>query len=225
MSRRPRSTVRQAPRIPRFFPKHAAGVSFAYVLGRLLIAAVSCGLVGGCVVTSAEEFPEELQVPPVVLNTTGFPIGSILTFNQMTGTDLRLGITVRDDNIDDILQVQAALSVVGQPIPEYVCPIPTIGTSGQPERDEFSLLIPRANIRAGACNRVDIYVSRDFSGDCTDTRGFGYPRVRGDIATALYWVWETSADPVSNQSAASDIVNTCAVVTPAGTPTPPPTMR
>jgi hypothetical protein len=228
MSRRTISTVRQTPRILRFFAKPAAGVSFAYEWRRLLVAAFSCGLVGGCVVTSAEEFPEELQVPPVVLDTPGLPIGQIVAFNQKNENELRLGLTVRDANIDDVLQVHAKLTVVGQSAADsvYICPPIDIGASTHPDRDQFELLIERAKIRMGACNKLDVYVSREFVGTCTqDTEAFALPSTRGDIGHGLFWIWEVSGDPVTNPGAAADIVNSCPTVTRAGTSTSVPMVQ
>jgi hypothetical protein len=220
MSRRTPSTVRQVPRILRFFSKHAAGVSFAYVLGRSLIAALSCGLVGGCVVTSAEEFPEELQVPPVIVDRPDFPLGSIIRSDQTKENGLRLEINVRDQNIDDVLQVHATLTVVGQRDPDLVCPMRDLETSGQPDRGQYDLVIDRAKIRAGTCSLLDVYVSRKFVGTCTDKpNAFTYPRDDDDFAHATFYIWEMSGDPVSNPSAATDLVNTCPTITLAGTST------
>lgn len=173
---------------------------------------------GGCIVTSAEDFPEEQQVPPVVLDTPDLPIGTIIAYNQGREPDVRLGINVRDDNLDDVLQVQAKITVVGQTDFELVCPMVNINPNNTPDREQFDLVIPRGQIRTGACNRVDVWVSRDFVGNCTEDRDLATrPRFRTDIAHALYWIWEMSADPVSNGSAATNLVNTCQTI--AQTPT------
>ena len=178
-----------------------------------LVAALSCGLVGGCIVTSEAEFPEEQQVPPVVLDTPALPIGSIIAFDRKDG-EVRLTISVRDDNLEDTLEVQAELTVVGQPNPVRVCAGPNvkINPSTEAVREPFVLLIPGASVRPGACNKVTVFVSREFNGTCTDAeqRGFGVPALgKSDLAKAQFWIWEMSRDPVSNAEAAQDLVNTC----------------
>src|SRR5215510_8712592 len=107
MSRRTKISVRQITRILRFFDPRPAGVSFASQpsqsrtssvsrLVSVLVAAVSCGVLGGCIVTDAEEFPEEEQVPPIVLNTPDQPIGSIISYDASgTEPDVRLNLSVR----------------------------------------------------------------------------------------------------------------------------------
>jgi hypothetical protein len=235
MSRRTTISVGQTRRIPRFFGKQRAGVSFASSrcqagsplasrLVSVLVAALSCGLWGSCIVTNAEEFAEEVQVPPIVLNTPDQPIGSIIGYDASgTDPDVRLNISVRDDNIDDTLVVHAEVSVVGQPTTR-ICPTIDIVPSGRPERAQFGLLIPRANIRPGACNQVMVYVSREFVGTCADPIGFGRPqRSRTDIATAMFWIWETRDNPTSNDKAALGVTSTCQVMTHADTSASMPT--
>jgi hypothetical protein len=223
MSRRTKPSVRQTSRIPRFFAKHAAGVSFAYHAGRCFIAAVSCALVGGCIVTSAEEFPEEVQVPPIVLDSPGLPIGAIVRYDQRNENGVRLRINIRDANVDDELQVQAELSVVGQSALEHVCPEVPVGTTDQPDRMQFDLVIDRSKIRMGVCNKVDVYVSRDFAGNCTDNpKGIGLPQLdRKDLGHALYWIWEISGEPGQNPNAAQDITSSCETTTLVSTTSMP----
>jgi hypothetical protein len=153
-------------------------------------------------VTSAEQFPEETQVPPIVLDTPALPIGSIL----------------RDDNLDDQLEVQAELSVVGQSMSERICPQLPIAATGRANRDQFTLVIDRARIKQGACSKVDVYVSKEFRGSCTeDTQAFALPSTKGDLAHALFWIWEMSQDPTANPGAAQGITTTCQTVTHAPT--------
>jgi hypothetical protein len=176
-------------------------------------------------VTSAEEFPEEQQVPAVVLDTPALPIGTIFQFDLMRDNELRLGITVRDENIDDELEVQARLSVVGQPDYRYVC-ASLIGPSAQPIREPVNVVVDRSKIREGACNTVDVFVSREFVGTCTqDTGAFDFPRAKGDVAHALYYIWETSGDPSQNANAARELVTTCPTQTRAGTTAMPATTQ
>lgn len=218
MSRRTKPNVRQASRIPQFFSKQAAGVSFAYLSRAWFFAAVSCGLVGGCVVTSAEEFPDETQVPPIVLDTPDLPLGSIIAFDQRRDNELRLPITVRDENIDDELQVQVQLSVVGQSMVERICPEAPIPKSGQADRAQFQISIGSARIKPRACSKVEVFVSRRFAGTCTDDEGFALPSFsRSDLARGRFWIWEMSGDPASEAEAAKGIVTSCQTVTRAPT--------
>jgi hypothetical protein len=214
MSRRTKPSVPQVSRIPRFFSNQAAGVSFAYKLSSSLIAAWSCVLVGGCIVTSAEEFPEESQVPPVVLDTPDLPIGSVVKYDQRNDKEVRLGIDIRDENVDDELKVQVEITVVGQSVPERLCPMNMVGRTTLPERMEFELLIGSAQIKTGLCSKVDVWVSQDFAGDCADTRGFGVPQNRGDLGHAQYLIWELSGDPLQNAKAAQDLISSCPTITP-----------
>lgn len=223
MSWRTKLIGRQPSRISRFFPKPAAGVTFAYHVARCLLAAVSCAFVGGCIVTSAEEFPEEVQVPPIVLDTPGLPIGTIIAYDMTNDNELRLSITVRDDNLDDELQVHAQTSVLGVSEIMRICaPVP-IMPNQQATREQYDFVIPRSSVRPGVCNKLDVYVSREFVGSCTErVGGFNLPQNRGDIGQAGFWIWETSGDPASNPSAAQSIFNTCPVVTRTSMTSMPP---
>jgi hypothetical protein len=227
MSRRTTISVRQISRILGFFGLRPAGVSFAYQMdhGRfarasrrvsVLVAAVSCGvLLGGCIVTNAEEFPEEQQVPPIMLDTPLVPIGSILAFDSRKDPEVRLPITVRDDNLDDTLLVHTQLTV-GQ-MRSRISSEDTdlrIIPSTEAVREQFTVLINGTLIRQGACNKVEVFVSREFVGDCKrDPAAFTFPQNKGDVARATFWIWELSSDPMSSAEAALGVTTTCPLVT------------
>jgi hypothetical protein len=177
-------------------------------------------------VTSAEQFPEETKVPPVVLYTPDLPVGSIIAYDGSKENDLRLRITVRDANVDDDLVISARLSVVGQQVVDYVCPENTVMRSGHPTRPQFDLVIDRSKIKPGACTLVDVAVSSKFYDACPTESDhgvlFGAPFADGDVARTRYWIWEMSGDPASNPSAAQGLVTTCLTMTLA--PTTSPTM-
>jgi hypothetical protein len=232
MSRRTTTDVRQTTRILRFFSLLNAGVSFASkreyrrtpnAVRRYgwIIAALGCAHVGGCVVTSAAEFPEEIPVPPVVLNTGDLAAGDIIAYDLRGGGDLPLRVTVKDDNVDDELVMRAKLSVSGQAMFEFVCPSLTIKPSQEPQREQFNLVIPRAMIKPGACTRVEIFVSKRFVVECPPTSEdaeifaqlFARPSDKGDVASAQYWIWELSGDPASMGNAAQALVTSCQTVT------------
>ncbi|HET6333583.1 MAG TPA: hypothetical protein VFG30_10240 [Polyangiales bacterium] len=165
--------------------------------------------------TSAEEFPEETQVPPVVVDTPDLPIGSIVAFDLNNENELRLNITVRDDNIDDDLEIQARLSVVGQSMPEYVCDTPIMKTQ-EPQRAQSPLIVDRSKIRPGACTKVEIAVSSRFARPCaTNPELFGIPLREDDVGRATFWIWEMSGNPAANPTAAQGIVTSCALLTTA----------
>jgi len=191
-----------------------------------LVAAVSCGVVGGCVVTSAEEFPEETNVPPVVVDTPGFANGSIITFDKNSGNELRLLITVRDENINDDVEIQARLSVLGQPTSQFICP-DKLPPGTQPVREQFPLVVERSKIQPGACTMVEVAVSSRFVRPCsTHPEYFGLPgNNENDVGHATFWIWDMTGNPLSDPAAAQALLGTCqtVTVTRAATPTAMPT--
>lgn len=165
--------------------------------------------------TSAEEFPEETPVPPAVLDNPTAPVGAIWAIDKDKVSNLRLGITVRDENLDDVLQVQARLSVGGEPPYDFVCPLGTINPTNMPTRDVFEVPIETQKLKVGLCTRVEVVVSQKFSGGC-----MGIPSEGDDSAHANYWIWEMSRMPAMNPAAAQVLLTSCQTVTSAqGTPT------
>lgn len=168
--------------------------------------------------TSPVEFPEEQPVPPVIQNTPGFPIGSILEFNKNSpDRDLRLPISVKDDNVNDMLEVRAQLSVVGQSPYSYECgPDKIIAPGVEPQRELFELVIDPNKLKDGACTLVEVYVSSEFAYGCDDQRQtFLVPSHKNDLASARFWIWETSGLVAGTQTAAQDLVTSCQTVTRA----------
>ena len=176
---------------------------------------------GGCLVTSAAEFPEEVKVPPIVVDTAALPIGSIITFDQTKENELALPITTSDANLDDVLELRARLSVAGQNY-ENICG-PSITPSGEPKREQARLSIPGSLLRKGACSKLEVLVSSDFSVPCPKTitdGGFGVAE-ETDLAFGVFWIWEMSNGPAANATAAQDIVTSCQTLTrPTITPMP-----
>jgi hypothetical protein len=161
-------------------------------------------------VTSAEEFPEETPVPPAVLDTPALPVGSIVAFDQTRPGDLRLPITVRDENVEDVLELQARLLVVGEQPYEYFCPGEVIKANSTPTREEYDLIIPPQKLKTGACTKVEVVVSNHFAGTCTTN--FAAAVEPNDIAHANYWIWEVSGQPAMNAGAAQGLVTSCPTV-------------
>jgi hypothetical protein len=169
-------------------------------------------------VTSAEEFPEETPVPPAVLDTPALPVGSILAVDMNGISDLRLPITVRDENVDDVLELQARLSVVGEPPYEFICPGDAIKANGTPTREEYDLIVLPQKLKKGACTKVEVVVSNHFAGTCTTN--FAAAVDPNDIAHANYWIWELSGRPSMNPGAAQDLLTSCQTANSLqGTPT------
>ena len=163
--------------------------------------------------TSSEDFPDEALVPPIVLNEGDLPLGSIVTVDKTQGNELRLGITVRDDNIDDELEVRAKLSTLGEGAYDWIC-AGTIAPSLEPKRKAFPVILVPSGLRDRLCTRVDIFVSAEFARDCPplddeDRELFDRPLHRGDLARAQFWIWEMSGNPLSIPTAAQAIVSSC----------------
>lgn len=216
MSRRTTASLRQPPRIPRFFGQLPVGARFASWIRVSVCAAIGCVLVGGCIVTSAEDFPDEPAVPPVVLNNTDLPLGSIVRVNKNEMNEvneLRLGITVRDDNIDDELEVRVKLSVLQEPPYEFGC-AGTISPGLEAERPQYSVILTPSRLRERLCTKVEIAVSSEFARECPpiddeDRSFFDRPLRKNDVARAQFWIWEMSGDPLSNPTEAQRLISSC----------------
>jgi hypothetical protein len=151
-----------------------------------------------------------------VLDTQTLPLGSILTFDQRTDKDLRLDVTVRDENVEDVLEFQARLSVVGQPPYVFICPDDKIATTGQVNR-MFQVVIDPQKLKPGACTKVEVVVSKRFAGNCMQY--FGLPDDPDDVAHANYWIWEVSSDPGMFPIAAQQLLTSCQTLSASqGTP-------
>lgn len=225
MSRRHTVTARKKAGIPRLFVASRNGVSFACPLWLQVAVALSCAPVGGCLVTSAEEFPEEAKVPPIVVDTAALPIGSIIAFDQMKENELALLITTSDANLDDELELRARLSVAGQNY-ESICG-PIITPSGEARREQARLAIQGPLVRKGVCSKLEVRVSSKFAIPCEKTMddgGFGVPADPEDLGIGTFWIWEMSGDPAANAAAAQNIVTSCQTLTRPTMTTPPATM-
>jgi hypothetical protein len=167
-------------------------------------------------VTSAEEFPEETPVPPAVLYTPMQPVGGIVTIDQTTQNDLRLAFRVRDENLEDVLEYEARLSVGGAPPYYFICPPGQINPiAGNPVREVVELVIEPQKLKAGACTKVEVIVSKTFAGGC-----IGAPVEPEDSARATYWIWETSGLTAMDTGAPEELLTSCETMTSAqGTPT------
>ncbi|HKU38652.1 MAG TPA: hypothetical protein VJR89_10910 [Polyangiales bacterium] len=170
--------------------------------------------------TSPEEFPEEVQVPPVFVDTPTLALGSIVTFKQTDGGDLRLPVTLRDDNVGDLLYVRAQLSVVGQQPYAFFCSdTDVVATTGEPNREPVDVVFASTELKPRACTLVELFASTEFVRKCDDKRAFTVSVDSDDLATARMWVWEMSGDPSGSGPAAIDLVTSCqTTVTRAQTP-------
>lgn len=165
---------------------------------------------GGCVVTSAEEFVEEPSAAPLIVDSPGLPLGSIIAFDRRSDHELRIGISVRDDNIEDVLQVHAEVVVAGDARRERICAPTDIMPSGEALRERLDLMVEGAKIRPRVCNKLEVYVSRKFFGSCTNMpEAFTFPAPGESVARAQFLIWEVTDEPNANPSAATAIVTSC----------------
>jgi hypothetical protein len=176
--------------------------------------ALLCVFVSGCLVTSAVEFEEEANVPPVVLDSAEFPFGEVIEFDRRVPQDLRVGVRVRDENLDDELEIRARVSVEGNdPSRTFlICQADRFRyPNGTPIRDALDLVLNQTQIMPGVCSQLEVFVSSRFLRECEDTdeRFFDQPQDREDIARAAYLIWEMSGDPRTNPTSSQAIVNSC----------------
>lgn len=198
--------------LSRFFVRLFVGPRIACSLQVWLCAVLGCGLVGGCLVTSEATFPEEVQVPPVVVDTPELWSGAIVEVDQtMDVNELRLGITVRDENVNDDLEVRARLSVLGNGYKD-LCPLPTLFAVGEPQRPQYPLIVNPMELQRGACTQLEVWVSSRFAFPCGDPTRFSVEFTEDDVAHATYWIWEVSGSPSTNPAAAQGIVTSCLTV-------------
>lgn len=177
--------------------------------------------------TSEATFPDEPQVPPVVLDTPELSSGDIFRVDQtMDVGGLRLGITVRDENVNDELKVRARLSVLGTAYKHLCELLPPIFAVGEPKRPQYELDLNPMELQPRACTQLEVWVSSRFAAPCNDHDRFDFVFLEDDVAHATYWIWEESGNPTVNPAAAQDILTSCQTVPRApATMTTPPTER
>lgn len=178
-----------------------------------LLCVLVSGWVSGCLVTSSVEFEEEANVPPVVLDSAEFPLGGVFEFDPRIAQELSLEVRVRDENLDDELEIRARVSVEDNPSRSFLICQPNrfVFPNGTPTRDSLRLVLNQTQIMPGACSQLEVFVSSRFLRECTDAdeRFFDQPLDREDIAIARYSIWEVSGDPLTNLMSASALLNSC----------------
>jgi hypothetical protein len=181
-------------------------------------------LAGGCLVTSSVEFEEEVNVPPAVLDTTDFQLGTIYEFDRLVARELRLDVTVRDENVSQDLELRARVSVDSSAAGRTaICPGQRIAPSGEPRRAATTLTLTESSIQRGACNQVEIFVSSQFFRECKDET-FDLTADEDDLASGVFWVWDLTGDPHTNPNRAQELLNSCQTKPPMPNTTPPATM-
>jgi hypothetical protein len=160
------------------------------------------------------EFEEEANVPPVLLDSAEFPFGLPIEFDRRVPQDLRVRVRVRDENLDDELEIRARVSLEGsdQSRSFLICQEDRFRyPNGTPIRDPLDLVLTQTQIMPGVCSQLELFVSSRFLRDCDDPdeRFFDQPLDREDIGSAAYSIWEMSGDPLTNLMSAQALLNSC----------------
>jgi hypothetical protein len=149
-----------------------------------------------------------------VITSVDYPVGSIIEFNGAVETELKIPMQVRNDDVNEVLKVR--WRVDNENIPDfgsrpldYRCPEEVVPVSGAVIRPDWKQSIPAAKFPTGECSRLEFAVSGSFY-DCQDLplRWDDTP-IADDVGHAVYWVWETSTEPLKNAGAAFDLIRSC----------------
>lgn len=174
--------------------------------------------------TSPVEFEEEVNIPPVLLDSTESPLGGLYEFDRLIARELRLDVRVRDENVDDEVHLRARVSVEPSTMGyTEVCPEIYIPPSNEPERAAGTLTLTESQIQRGACNLVEIFVSSQFYQDCEEDN-YSLPADRDDLASGRFWVLDLTGDPYLNPMRAQALLNSCQTEQAMSNTTPPATM-
>jgi hypothetical protein len=212
MSRRSPAKSRLLLEMSREFSAPAFGVRFALQHWKVvLVSALSvCGLLtSGCLVTDQILPPEEPSALPVISSNP--PVGSSIRFNGVESNELRIPLTVRDQNTTEPLKVRFLLESSSltpakeRPQPDSRCPMEdVIPGTGALVRTEFPLAIPSAQIPRSACTKLTVVVGSSLfpCNKLSSAADFDKTTAEDDDelhrALAVYWILEVSADPLVN---------------------------
>ncbi|HEX4351427.1 MAG TPA: hypothetical protein VHZ95_00910, partial [Polyangiales bacterium] len=89
---------------------------------------------------------------------------------------------------------------------------------------QTQISIESTSIDRGSCSRIEFVVSANFL-SCEkhpDVDVFDITTPEDDLGRAVFWILETSTDPLTNPAAARTLLSTCPLVdapTPTATPT------
>ena len=177
-------------------------------------------MTSGCLVTEQIIPPEEPNGPPVIISDPA--VGTQILLNGMN--ELRIGLTVRNENTTEPLKVRFQLDSKNLPDPDerpldFPCPEVenVIAGTGPLFREEFPLRIPGMKFPRNACTKLTVAVSADFfSCKNLDPRLWNVTTFSlqdddddGHRALATYYILEDSGNPLVNADAALRVLTTC----------------
>jgi len=146
---------------------------------------------GGCLVTDEFHFQAEPNLPPVFVNRPGEPeIGEHIWIDNSVQSQRRLGVRIRDENVEQELELHWRIRQDREMVPEWAAvPVPT--ASGNPERD-VDIFINADRLPRYTCQRLELVVSGSFIPELIEPEYFAFvvPEDRSDRGFALWWIWE-----------------------------------
>jgi hypothetical protein len=204
------------------FGKSGIGARLASIVTLLIV----CPFAGGCLVTDNTQLEPVPKSPPIVLAENMYPLGSVIRVNAGKVNEVRIPIRVRFENTLEDLKTRFRVNS-GSKIGAFACnPEHVLPANGTLIR-EMEIVIGSTQLDTGACSQVQYVVSDAFV-DC-NKHPDAFDVTTGDddelLGRAMFWIWETSLDPLTNPMAARALIDTCpAVDYSAPTTMPPPSM-
>jgi hypothetical protein len=150
----------------------------------------------------------------------------VIRVNAGKVNEVRIPIRVRFENTLEDLKTRFRVNS-GSKIGAFACnPEHVLPANGTLIR-EMEIVIGSTQLDTGACSQVQYVVSDAFV-DC-NKHPDAFDVTTGDddelLGRAMFWIWETSLDPLTNPMAARALIDTCpAVDYSAPTTMPPPSM-
>jgi hypothetical protein len=138
---------------------------------------------------------------------------------------VRIPVRVRYENTLDDLTARYRINS-GSKIGAFTCkPEHIIPPNGAVTRTD-EIVIAATLLDRGTCSQVEYVVSNAFV-DCTKHPD-AFDVTTGDddelLGRAMFWIWETSTDPLTNGMAARALIDTCPTIPYSEPTTPPPSM-
>ncbi|HEY2733210.1 MAG TPA: hypothetical protein VGI70_04460 [Polyangiales bacterium] len=153
------------------------------------------------------------------------PLGSVIRFNAAQSNQLTIPLRVRDDNIQETLKARYRI-VTSTKTGTYACPEPLIPANNELIRDDApgtQIVFDRTLIDRGSFSRIEFVVSADFLSCEKHPDVFDVTTSdNDDVGRAVFWILETSTDPLTNANAARTLLSTCPVVDAPMPPATPP---
>jgi hypothetical protein len=187
---------------------------------------IGCPFAGGCLVTDNAQLEPTPQSPPIVLPDNMYPLGSVIRVNVSKVNEVRIPLRVRYENTLQDLKTRFRVNS-GSKKGAFACnPEHVLSATGELIR-YMDITIGSTLLDKGACSQVQYVVSAAFV-DCTKHPD-AFDVTTGDddelMGRAMFWIWDTSNDPLTDPAAARALIDTCPAID-YSTPTtmPPPSM-